>query len=113
MKKKETTPPVKKQKLSYSLEVKANAKRYYILGLNLKEISKLIDAPVRTLEHWQKIENWHDLKQTNNIECKALDLYLSGKTYKEVAQILKISLPTVARYLSNEKKNRLDAIQKN
>ncbi|ELM3651543.1 hypothetical protein RYR30_002494 [Flavobacterium psychrophilum] len=113
MKKSKIVPVPKKQRLSYTLEVKASAKRYYLIGLTLNEISKLIDAPVRTIENWQTIEDWRSLKETNPIESKALDLFLSGTTYKQISQILKISLPTVARYLSNEKINRLNALKKN
>ena len=104
---KKATEP-KKKRLSYSLDDKANAKRYYLIGLTLNEISKLIDAPVRTIEKWQIAENWKQLRATSQIQIKALDLFLSGKTYKEISKLLNISTATVWRYLNtakNERKN--------
>jgi DNA-directed RNA polymerase specialized sigma24 family protein len=92
-----------KQRKTYTLDLKASAKRYYLIGLTLQEISKLIDAPVRTVEKWQIAENWKQLRETSQIELKALDLHLSGKTYKEIGSLLNISLATVWRYLKTAK----------
>ncbi|SNA76285.1 hypothetical protein DK150_370077 [Flavobacterium psychrophilum] len=108
MKKSKKIPVQKKQRLTYTLDDKANAKRYYLIGLNLNEVSKLINAPVRTIEKWQIAENWRELRENKTIHSKALDLYLSGKTYKEISILLKISTATVWRYLNtakNERKN--------
>lgn len=95
-----------KQRNSYTLEHKANAKRYYLIGLTLQEISKLINAPVRTIEKWQIAENWKGLRETSQIQTKALDLYLSGKTYKQIASILNKSTATIWRYLKTAKNER-------
>ena len=93
----------KKQRLTYTLDIKANAKRYYLIGLTLNEISKLISAPVRTIEKWQIAENWKEQREITAIQTKAYDLHLSGKTYKEIAQTLNKSTATVWRYLNKVK----------
>ena len=110
MKNKQKKKVEPKKRNSYTLENKANAKRYYLIGLTLQEISKLIEAPVRTIEKWQIAENWKQLRETTYIQTKALDLYLSGKTYKQIATILNKSTATVWRYLKtakNERENKL------
>lgn len=86
---------------SYTLEDKANAKRYYLIGLTMNEISKLIDAPVRTIEKWQIAENWKQQRESNSIQQRTNELFISGKTYTEIGAILKISKATVWRYLKN------------
>ncbi|WP_394758159.1 helix-turn-helix transcriptional regulator [Flavobacterium sp.] len=106
MKKSKIEPVPKKQRLTYTLEVKASAKRYYLIGLTLNEISKLIEAPVRTIEKWQIVENWRELRENKTIHSKALDLFLSGKTYKQIAILLNISTATVWRYLNNAKNEK-------
>ncbi len=84
----------------YTLEQKEKARKYYLIGLNLHDISKLLDnCPVRTLEKWQLSEKWTELKQPENIKIRALELSESGKSYPEIAEILKISRVTVWRYI--------------
>lgn len=93
---KKTTKPRKK----YTIEQKDQARKYYLMGLNLHDISKLLDnCPVRTLEKWQLSEKWTELKQPENIKLRALELSESGKSYSEIAEILKISRVTVWRYI--------------
>lgn len=36
----------------------AEAKRYFLLGLNSKEISKLMDIPYRTIQNWICEYHW-------------------------------------------------------
>lgn len=93
---KKTTKPRNK----YTIEQKEQARKYYLMGLNLHDISKLLDnCPVRTLEKWQLSEKWTDLKQPENIKFRALELSESGKSYTEIAELLKISRVTVWRYI--------------
>ncbi|QZL00100.1 helix-turn-helix domain-containing protein [Flavobacterium psychrophilum] len=106
MKTSKKKPVEPKQRNTYTLDDKASAKRYYLIGLTLQEISKLIDAPVRTIEKWQISENWKQLRETNKIHSKALDLYISGKTYKEIATLLNKSTATIWRYLTTAKLER-------
>ena len=105
---KKTTIPPKKRK-TYSLDEKANAKRLYLIGLTLLEVSKVVEAPVRTVEKWQISENWKSERQTTAVHQKALDLFNNGKTQPEIAKTLNKSVPTIARYIKkarneNEKK---------
>ncbi len=93
-----------KQRNKYTIEQKENARRYYLMGLNLHEISKLVDnCPVRTLEKWQQADKWTELKQPENIKHKTLELHESGKSYSEIAELLKISRVTVWRYIKQAK----------
>ena len=108
MNKSKKTPTKSKTRNVYTLETKANGLRYYLLGLTLNEISKLIDAPVRTVEKWYITENWKKARELKPVHLKALELYESGKSYKAVAKTLNKSLPTIGRYIKlarNEKSN--------
>lgn len=95
--------PVKKRN-RYTIEDKDKARKYYTMGLNLHEISKLLDAcPVRTLEKWQQSGKWTELKEPESIKFRTMELHESGKTYIEIAEILKISRVTVWRYIKQAK----------
>lgn len=109
MKKQKKAPTTHKQRLTYSLDIKANAKRYYLIGLTLQEVAKLVTAPVRTVEKWYITENWKQLKETNPVKQKAKEFFESGKTQKEIAKLLGKSERTINRYikqLSNENKEK-------
>jgi len=106
MRKSNPKAPKPQKRQTYTLDQKASAKRYYLIGLSLVEVGKLTDTPSRTIEKWYKSENWKSQKEVSNIKHKANDLFLSGKSYQEIALILRISKPTVYRYLNavrNEK----------
>jgi DNA-directed RNA polymerase specialized sigma24 family protein len=84
----------------YTAEHRENARKYYLMGLNLTEIGKLLDGcPVRTLEKWQTRERWTELKHIPEIKTRAMELLRGGKTYSEIADLLKISRVTVWRYI--------------
>jgi uncharacterized protein YjcR len=105
--KKETQKTVN-QRNKYTLEQKEKAKKYYLIGLNLHEISKLLDGcPVRTLEKWQQIDNWTELKQPENIKLKTLQLHESGKSYSKIAEMLQISRVTVWRYIKQAREAKM------
>ena len=96
---KKVQKPVK-QRNKYTVEQKEKARKYYLMGLNMHEISKLMDGcPVRTLEKWQQSEKWTELKQPESLKYRALELHESGRSYKEIAEILKINRTTVWRYI--------------
>lgn len=44
--------------------------KYYCLGLNSKEIAKLLDCSFRTVQNYMNTENWNDRRKKNN--CKGL-----------------------------------------
>lgn len=90
----------RKERNSYTAEHRENARKYYLMGLNLTEISKLLNGcPVRTLEKWQAAERWTELKHTPEIKSRAMELHRGGKSYNEIADLLKISRVTVWRYI--------------
>jgi len=100
-KKKKHTPQTRNR---YTAGQRSEAKRYYLIGLNLQEISKLLDnIPFRTLEKWQALDKWTALKGIENIKKQALRLSEAGKSYNEIAELLNISRVTVWRYLKEAK----------
>ena len=106
MNKSKKKTPEPKQRQAYTLDIKANALRLYLIGLTLFEVGKVVDAPVRTVEKWYIAENWKNQRETKAVHLKAFELYESGKTYKDVAKILNKSIPTIGRYITiarNEK----------
>ena len=113
MKKKKIAPPPKKQRLTHSLETKAKAKRYFILGLTRNEISILVGAPPRTIENWHNAENWQFLRERNPKHAKALELKQNGSKYSEICQLMNISYSTVRRYIKSAKNNKSNDTNKN
>lgn len=93
-----------KQKNVYTAEQRLKARKYYLIGLNMEEISKLLDGcPVRTIERWQSDEQWTTLKKEKPIKMRALELKNSGRTMSEICKILKISSVTAWRYIKEVK----------
>jgi len=96
---------VVKQRQKYTAEHRDKARKYYLMGLNLHDISILLNGcPVRTLEKWQLSDKWTELKQPESLKIRAYELHESGKSYNEVAEILKISRVTVWRYIKEARK---------
>lgn len=44
-------------------DTKAKAFRYYCMGLNSHEISKLLDCSYRTIQNFMSGENWKEKRQ--------------------------------------------------
>lgn len=100
--KKSEKQPVKRVK--YTLDQKEQARKYYLMGLSLQEISKLLDGtPVRTLEKWQIRDKWKALKETEPLKQRVLSMQQAGKSYREIADILKVSRVTVYRWIKQAK----------
>lgn len=98
-----TTKPSRK---CYTSAHREQARRYYLMGLNLTEIGKLLDGcPVRTLEKWQVADQWTKLKNPDGIKNRAFEMHKAGRTYKEIGETLKISAATVWRYIDQTKRN--------
>lgn len=91
--------PDPKQRNTYTLDDKAKAKKYYLIGLSLVEVGKLTDTPFRTIEKWYLAENWKSQREITAIKTKANDLFNSGMSYKEIALTLGKSQTTIFRYL--------------
>lgn len=83
---------------TYTATDRETARKYYFMGLNLQEVSKLTDIPERTIEKWQQKENWAKIKEPENIKIKARELKEKGMGVKKIGDILKISNTTVWRY---------------
>lgn len=90
---------MKKTRKRYTAEDKENALKYYLIGLNLYEVSKLTDVNFETLTKWQKKYSWTSQKEPENIKRKAYDLYKAGKSYNEISNLLKKSNATIWRYI--------------
>lgn len=88
-----------KKRKSYTLDDKAKAKKYYLIGLSILEIGKMIDAPFRTIEKWYIAENWKSQREVTPIKTKANDLFISGMNYEQIAKSLNKSKSTISRYL--------------
>jgi uncharacterized protein YjcR len=88
-----------KQRNIYTLDDKAKAKKYYLIGLSLVEVGKITDTPFRTIEKWYTAENWKDQRETTPIKTKANDLFNAGMSYKKIAVTLGKSQSTISRYL--------------
>jgi DNA-directed RNA polymerase specialized sigma24 family protein len=103
-KKKKTSNQAVIQRNTYTAEHRERARRYYLMGLTLPEISKLLDgAPVRTIEKWQISGKWRALKEVEPIKERVLSLHNAGRSYNEIAGILKINRVTVWRWLKQAK----------
>lgn len=104
--KKTAQKPVK-QRNKYTADQKETAQRYYLMGLNMQDISKLLgNCSVRTLEKWQLAGKWTELKQPKAIKTRAKELHESGRTYDQIAEILQISRVTVWRYIKSVKQTK-------
>jgi transposase len=108
MRKNKKKLPDTKQRNSYTLDDKAKAKKYYLIGLSLVEVGKITDTPFRTIEKWYTSENWKSQRETTPIKTKANELFESGMSYKTIAVTLGKSQSTISRYLKkvrDEKNN--------
>ena len=94
-----------KKAKNHSQDEKMKALRYFIIGLNLEEISKLMDIKVRTLEDWQSRYKFISYKRTTlDINKKAYELQSSGKSLVDIAKVFDCSTRTISRYILEYKK---------
>lgn len=89
----------KKTRNNYTANQREEARKLYLRGLFLPEISKLLDIPQRTLENWQSSEKWTVLKETPEVKKRAYDLKRNGYQTKQIAEMLDVSTVTVWRYI--------------
>ena len=104
--KKQSRKPKKevKPRIRHTQEIKDKAAKYYILGLTLPEISKLLnEISIRTLEKWQLSQHWTELKNPINIKERVLQLNEAGKTKKEIAKLINRDQSTVFRWIKEVK----------
>ena len=84
---------------TYTADHREQARKMYLRGLYLSEISVLLQIPIRTLEKWQTAEKWTLLKGGEEIHKRAFEMKQSGKTANEIAQILKVNRCTVFKWI--------------
>ncbi len=78
---------------------KAKAYKYFCMGLNSKEIGKLLDISFRTVQNYMCQEDWHKKQKPANLKFEALKLYELGNSYQVIADTLNVSRTTVYLYL--------------
>ncbi len=95
------------QRVTHDKSEKDKAAKYYIMGLTLPEISKLLDnTPVRTLEKWQLAGKWTSLRNCSSLFQQVLQLHEAGKSRKEISLLVNRDESTVYRWI---KKARLES----
>lgn len=94
---------------NHSKETKLKALRYFIMGLNLEEISKLTDVKERTLELWQIKDKWTSYKRNvMDVKKRVYEMYRSGKSQKKISEIFECSDRTIRRYIAEYKKENIE-----
>lgn len=73
--------------------------KYYLLGLNNKEIAKLLDVSEKTIQRIIKNGNFKELSKPISISEKAKELREKGLTYTQIAKALKRSKTSIYNYL--------------
>lgn len=73
--------------------------KYYNMGLNSKEISKLIEVSFRTIQSWIFKFNWKAKRTPPNKKLKALELVNKGMTYKTISKRFDVSEQTIYKWL--------------
>lgn len=83
--------------------VRKQALKYYLMGLNSKEIAKLTGKSYRTIQGYAMTDNWKSKTQNNNLHQKIADLHRSGKNAGEIANLLGVGRSTVYLWLKRAK----------
>ncbi|SMP09002.1 helix-turn-helix domain-containing protein [Chryseobacterium profundimaris] len=90
--------PKQTTKKQHAETARNQAKKYYLLGLNLSEVSKLMDIPEKTIEKWQQKEGWVKLKRIDRVKETVINLKKEGLSNSKISDLLNISTSTVWRY---------------
>jgi len=77
-------------------------RKYFLMGLNGKEIGKLLDISPRTVQRYILESGCREISEPKTIQQKAFELSGKGFSYSEVAKRLRISKTTV--YLWHKKR---------
>jgi len=80
-------------------ETKTKAFKYFCLGLNSKEIAKLLDLNYRTVQGIMSREKWKDKTKFQGVESQAMELKEKGLSVTEISKTLNISRVTVYKYM--------------
>ncbi|MBR9775362.1 MAG: hypothetical protein GYB55_10245 [Cytophagales bacterium] len=91
-----------------NVEQRKQAYKYYCMGLNSKEIGKLVDVSFRTVQNWMQSENWKGETigpKVPPLMVKALELRNNGLSLNEIAKALSICRTTAFKYVKQAKEN--------
>lgn len=100
----DTLTAAKRKRVPHAKEVKQKAEKYYLLGLSLCEIEKLLNVPLRTLEKWQTVDKWTETRnphKPHNKKRKAHDLRKKGFTVPQIAKKFEVVSSTVYKWLKH------------
>jgi len=86
---------------SETLTREQEAYRFYMMGLNSKEIAKLLDVSYRTVQGYMSRGRWKEKREPEALKYEALKLYQLGFTYIEIAKRLSVSRTTAYNYLKH------------
>lgn len=78
---------------------KNKAFKYFCMGLNSKEIAKLLDLNFRTVQQICTRENWKAKRTPLGLTARIQQLRKQHLTYVQIAEKLKISKSTVYKHL--------------
>ena len=73
--------------------------KYYCMGLNSKEIGKLLDLSHRTIQGYMRQGNWKAKRKPKGITKRIKELHNIGFSYTGIAKQLNISRSTVYNHL--------------
>lgn len=93
-----------KEKVQTSESQRKDALRYYLMGLNLPEISLLLNGvSVRTLERWQSTDKWTSAKMPKELPIKEriAAMHKNGLSLGSIASKINKSKTTVHRYVKD------------
>lgn len=83
---------------------KQKAFKYYCMGLNSKEIAKLLDISFRTVQSYMLKENWNEKRKVSTLKSEVLRYYELGYTYKQLIEMFGVSRATIYNYLKDARK---------
>ena len=85
-------------------KILSKVRKYYLMGLNGKEIGKLLDISPRTAQRYISESGSRETSEPKTIQQKAFDLSAKGFSYADIAKRLRVSKTTV--YLWHKKRQQ-------
>ena len=78
---------------------KQKAFKYYLMGLNSKEIAKLLDISFRTVQSYMLKDNWSKKRKITTLKSEVLRYYELGYSYDQLKEMFGVSRATIYNYL--------------
>jgi len=82
---------------------KQRAFYYYSLGLNSKEIAKLLDVSPRTIQGYAYRGNWKNKINPTPLKQRVFELHRKGISQPQIAKLLNVSRTTIYLWLKEVK----------